>query len=338
MSKKPQSQALDYTMLGHLTQLFGPSGSEGNVADFISAQLGPHSDEIKLDTMGNLIVRRQGTGKRIMVAAHMDQIGVMITNIDKEGFLRFSPLGGVPISALNQQRVKFRNGRIGAIGVEKLDRLADLRLEKLFIDIGASSREEASKFVQIGDTAIFVGDFVEAGSRIISKAFDDRIGCFVAIEALKRVKTKHELAFVFTVQEEVGTRGAQTAAYALDPDIAIAVDVTTTGDTPKAHQMAVELGKGVAIKVFDRSMVTSPKVKRWMSDVATEMKIPFQWEVLESGGTDSGAIHLTKGGIPSGVISIPTRYVHSPTEMLDKNDVEAAVNLLVALLESSAEL
>lgn len=338
MLNKTDSSTPDYSILNKLTQLFGPSGSEGEVAEYISTQLQPYSDQITIDTMGNLIVRRQGTGKRIMVAAHMDQIGIIVTNIDKEGFLRFSILGSMPITAINKQRVMFRNGRIGVIGIEKIEKLTDLKLEKLYIDIGASSREEAAKFVQIGDPAVLVGNYTECGSRIISKAFDDRIGCFVAMEAFKRLKTNHELAFVFTVQEEVGTRGAQTAAYALDPDLAIAVDVTSTGDTPKAHQMSVELGKGVAIKVFDRSMVTSPQVKRWMSDIAIKNKIPFQWEVLEFGGTDSGAIHLTKGGIPSGVISIPTRYIHSPAEMADKNDVESAVNLLVALLESTAEL
>ncbi|HZK86277.1 MAG TPA: M20/M25/M40 family metallo-hydrolase, partial [Desulfosporosinus sp.] len=170
------------------------------------------------------------------------------------------------------------------------------------------------------------------------KALDDRIGCFVAMEALKRTKSTHELAFVFTVQEEIGTRGAQTAAYALEPDLAIAIDVTATGDTPKAHPMAVELGKGVGIKVLDHSMITSPQIKRWMAAVATDRNIPFQWEVLEYGGTDSGAIHLSRGGVPSGVLSIPTRYVHSPAEMLDKRDVEAAVDLLVALLERPTEL
>jgi len=329
---------LDYSILNKLTQLFGPSGSEEEVARYISAQLQPYSDEITTDTMGNLIVRRQSSGKRIMVAAHMDQIGVIITNVDKKGFLRFSILGSIPITALNKQWVRFRNGKIGVIGIERIDKLVDLKYEKFYIDIGASSREEAGKFVQIGDPAVLVGDYTECGSKIISKAFDDRIGCFVAIEAFKRVKTSHDLIFVFTVQEEVGTRGAQTAAYALDPDLAIAVDVTATGDTPKARQMSVELEKGVAIKVFDRSMVTSPQVKRWMSDVALEKGIPFQWEVLEFGGTDSGAIHLTKGGIPAGVISIPTRYIHSPAEMSDKNDIESAVNLLIALLESSAEL
>lgn len=329
---------MDFELLKQLTQLFGPSGSEERVAEFISTQVRPYCDKLTIDTLGNLIVQRHGTGKRIMIAAHMDEIGLMITHINKEGFLRFTPLGGVRIQNLVGQRVQFGQGRIGTIGVEKLDKPTDFKLDKLYLDIGVSSREEAEQFVHIGETAVFVGNFAESESRIISKALDDRVGCFVAIEALKRTKSTHELAFVFTVQEEIGTRGALTAAYALEPDLAIAVDVTATGDTPKAHPMSVELGKGVGIKVLDHSMVTSPQVKRWMADVATDRKIPFQWEVLEYGGTDSGAIHLSRGGVPSGVLSIPTRYVHSPAEMLDKYDVEAAVELLVALLESNAEL
>jgi len=329
---------LDFAMLGQLTQIFGPSGSEERVAEFISTQLRPYCDELKTDTLGNLIVRRHGTGKKIMVAAHMDEIGLMITHIDKAGFVRFTPLGGVRIPNLVGQRVKFSTGRVGTIGVEKLEKLSDLRLDKLYLDIGLASREEAEQFVHIGETAIFVGDFIESGSRIISKALDDRIGCFVAMEALKRTKSTHELAFVFTVQEEIGTRGAQTAAYALEPDLAIAVDVTATGDTPKAHSMSVELGGGVGIKVLDHSMITSPQIKRWMAAIAADLNIPFQWEVLEYGGTDSGAIHVSRGGVPSGVLSIPTRYVHSPAEMLDKRDVEAAVDLLVALLERPIEL
>ncbi len=329
---------MDFTMLGQLTQLFGPSGSEELVSKFIAAQVRPYCDELTRDTLGNLIVRRHGNGKKIMVAAHMDEIGLMITHINKEGFLRFAPLGGVQISNLIGQRVMFIDGRIGTIGVEKLDKRSDFKLDKLFLDIGVSSQDEAEQFVHIGETAVFVGDFVEFGTRLISKAFDNRIGCFIAIEALKRTKSTHELAFVFTAQEEIGTRGAKTAAYALEPDLAIAVDVTATGDTPKAHPMSLELGSGVGIKVFDRSMITSPKIKRWMADIATARKIPFQWEVLEYGGTDCGAIHLSRGGVPSGVLSIPTRYVHSPAEMIDKRDVEAAIELLVALLEDSAEL
>jgi len=329
---------LDFATLKQLTQIFGPSGSEERVADFIASELRPFCDEIKTDALGNLIVQRHGTGKKIMIAAHMDEIGLMITHINQEGFLRFTPLGGVYITHLVGQRVKFRSGRVGTIGIEKLDKPSDFKLDKLYLDIGAASHEEAEQLVHIGETAVFVGDFVESDSRIISKALDDRIGCFVAMEALKRTKSTHELAFVFTAQEEVGTRGAQTAAYALEPDLALAVDVTATGDTPKARTMSIELGSGVAIKVLDHSMITSPQVKRWMAAVATDQNIPFQWEVLEFGGTDSGAIHLSRGGVPSGVLSIPTRYVHSPAEMLDKRDVEAAVDLLVALLERPTEL
>lgn len=328
---------LDFVILEKLTQIFGPSGSEERVSAFISTQLRPYCDEIKIDPLGNLIVSRHGTGKKIMVAAHMDEIGLMITHLDKDGFLRFTTLGGVRVPNLVGRRVKFSNGRVGTIGVEKLEKPSDFKLDKLYLDIGVSSREEAEGFVHIGDMAVFVGDFVDCGSKMISKAFDDRIGCFVAMEALKRTKSTHELAFVFTVQEEIGIRGARTAAYALEPDLAIAVDVTATGDTPKAHPMSVELGKGVGIKVLDHSMITSPQIKRWMAAVATDLNIPFQWEVLEYGGTDSGAIHLSRGGVPSGVLSIPTRYVHSPAEMLDKRDVEAAVELLAALLERPLE-
>ena len=168
----------------------------------------------------------------------------------------------------------------------------------------------------------------------MGKAMDDRVGCFVAMEALKRTKSPHDLTFVFTAQEELGARGARTAAYALEPDLALTVDATATGDTPKAHPMAVELGKGVGIKVRDSSMITSPQIKTWMAQRAEACKIPYQWEVLESGGTDSGAIHVSRGGVPSGVLSIPTRYVHSPGEILDKRDVEAAVALLTDLLEN----
>lgn len=327
--------SLDFSLLERLTQTYAPSGIERAVAEQISEIIRPYCDSLTQDKMGNLIAVRKGSGngKKIMVAAHMDEIGVMITHIDKNGFLRFTTVGGVHITELPHRRVRFSNGRTGVISLEKLDKPADLKLSKLYIDIGAADQDEAEGMVQIGDSAVFTGEFAWAGSRIISKALDDRIGCFVAIEALKRVQTEHEIAFAFTVQEEVGLRGAQTAAFALEPDVALAVDVTLTGDTPKAHPMDVKLGSGVAIKVLDRSMITPPQVKQWMAETAEKERIPYQWEVLEAGGTDSGAIHLTKGGIPAGVLSIPTRFVHSPSEMIDAKDVEAAVELLVALLE-----
>lgn len=326
---------LDYSLLERLTQTNAPSGVEKEIAEQITEVIRPYYDTLIQDKLGNLIAVRKGSGKKVMVAAHMDEIGVMVTHIDENGFLRFTPIGGVYINELLHRRVQFLNGRIGVIGVEKLEKPSDLKLSKLYLDIGAANQEEAKQIVRIGDSAVFTGEFINNGSFIFSKALDNRVGCFVAIEALKRVQSEHEISFAFTVQEEVGLRGAQTAAFALEPDVAIAVDVTLTGDTPKAHPMEVKLGNGVAIKVFDRSMITPPKVKQWMADTAEKEQIPYQWEVLEAGGTDSGAIHLTKGGIPAGVISIPTRYVHSPSEMINIQDVEAAVDLLVALLEGS---
>lgn len=325
---------LNVALLERLTQTYGPSGCEEQIRTLIAEEIHPFCDEIYTDALGNLIAIRRGKDKKIMVAAHMDEIGLMITHIDAQGFLRFTTIGGIHIAELPHRRVQFQNGQIGTIGVEKLDRPSDLKLGKLFIDIGATSREDAEEHVHIGDTAVFSGAFSTCGSRLMSKALDDRVGCFIAIEALKNVKTKYEVAFVFTVQEEVGTRGAQTSAYGLDPDVAIAIDVTATGDTPKAHPMDVQLGLGAAIKVFDRSMITPPRVKQWMAETAQHQNIPYQWEVLEFGGTDSGAIHLTKGGIPAGVISIPTRYVHSPSELVDRQDVSAAIHLLLALIEN----
>jgi putative aminopeptidase FrvX len=330
---------VNYSLLKSLTQTFGPSGVEEQVTQLIKAEVESFCDEIRTDKLGNLIAIRKGKGKKIMVAAHTDEIGVIITHIDEKGFLRFALLGGVHTQELLHRRIQFKSGLVGIISVEKLEKPTDLKLNnKLYIDIGTRSREESERLVRIGESAIFMGSYEENDHRILSKAMDDRIGCFVAIEALKRLRTNHEVYFVFTVQEEVGLRGAQTAAYALEPELAIAIDVTLTGDTPKAHPMEVKLGDGVAIKVMDRSMITPPEVKGWMAQIAEEHNIPYQWEVLEFGGTDSGAIHLTKGGIPAGVLSIPTRYVHSPSEVVDRRDIEAAVHLLVALLESPANL
>lgn len=329
---------LDYKLLERLTQSFGPSGVEEKVTSFLAEEVRPYCDEVSTDPLGNLIAIRRGSGKKIMIAAHADEIGVMITHIDEKGFLRFAPLGGVHIQELPHRRVLFQSGIVGTIGVEKLEKPSDLKLNKLYIDIGTTSLEESKACVHVGESAVFAGNYVKQDNRITSKALDDRVGCFVALEVMKRLQTDHEIYFVFTVQEEVGVRGAQTAAFALDPDLAIALDVTGTGDTPKAHPMDVKLGHGAAIKVFDRSMITHPKIKSWMAQTADQNTIPYQWEVLEFGGTDSGAIHLTKGGIPSGVISIPTRYIHSPSETVDQRDIESATRLLLALLEGPAEL
>lgn len=320
-------------LLKKLLETFGPSGNEETIREVIREEVKDYVDEIKVDALGNLIAIKKGKGKKIMVASHMDEIGIMVSSIDENGFLRFTNIGGVsPFTSL-YQRVFFANGTLGVVGMEKLDEMKDLTLSKMFIDIGANSKEEAMKKINIGDVACFYTPFVQNDDYIMSKALDDRIGCYVSIEALKALKDcPNEVYFVFTVQEEVGLRGAKTAAYGIDPDMGIALDVTGTGDTPKCRTMEVKMGKGAAIKVKDNSVLAHPQVKNLMIETAKENNIAYQLEILEFGGTDSGAIHLTRSGVPSGVISLPCRYVHSPSEMVSVKDVEGAVELLTKIL------
>jgi len=317
-------------LIKRLTEEYGPSGTEGEVAETIRAEITPFVDEVKLDELGSLMAVRKGAGARVMLAAHMDEIGLIVTHIDKKGFLRFSAVGGVSASRLSGLRVVFGNGQVGTIGLEKSGNTMD----KMFIDIGATSKEEAEAKVSIGDFAVFKQDYVDLGDRLIAKAMDDRVGCAVLIEAARRLKTSpNQVYFVFTSQEEVGCRGAGTAAYAIEPDMGIAVDVTRTGDTPEAATMEVSLGKGAAIKVRDSGIIVHQGVRQFLVQTAKESNIPYQLEVLISGGTDAGPMQRSRGGVPAGVISIPSRYVHSPSEMVDINDVEGCVKLLTAVLE-----
>lgn len=325
------------TLLKRLTETFGPSGNEGPVLEVVKKELRGYVDRLHVDVLGNLIAVK-GTGKRrVMVCAHADEIGVVVTHIDKKGFLRFTNVGGLRAVNLLGHRVAFANGVCGTIGEEKRESPKDeLRTDKMYIDIGASSAAEASKLVKIGDMACFVQPFQEVGRRYIAKAFDDRVGCVVIIEAIRRLKKCPATVYaVFTAQEEVGVRGARTAAFSIKPDVAIAVDITGTGDTPEAHTMAVELGKGPAIKVMDSGMLASPQVKAALVAAAKRARVPYQLEVLVGGTTDAWGIQVTLEGIPSGVISIPTRYVHTPSEMVDAKDVENCVRLLVEFLENS---
>lgn len=326
-------------LLKKLLETYGPSGNEGKIRALIHQEIKDYVDEIKTDKMGNLIAVKKGTGTKVMVAAHMDEIGVIVTGIDENGFLRFANIGGVSPYISLGQRVMFENGILGVVGMEHLENMKDLKLNKMYIDIGAKTKEEAMAKVSLGDVGCFYQSFAPVNENLVSKALDDRIGCFVAIETLKQIKrTSNEIYFVFTVQEELGTRGAKTAAFGLNPDLGIAVDVTATGDTPKAKSMAVKLGEGPAIKIKDHSLLSHPAVKNLMIETAKENHIPYQLEVLEFGGTDSGAIHLTREGIPSGVLSIPCRYIHSPSETVSKNDVENAIVLLTKILEKEISL
>ncbi|KAB3524943.1 M42 family metallopeptidase [Alkaliphilus serpentinus] len=332
------SYSLNKELLTEILSIFSPSGNEGLIRHLIEEEIKDYVDEIHTDALGNLIARKKGNGRKVMVAGHMDQIGMMITYIDDHGFLRFTNVGGLSPAVCYSQRVIFENGTIGVVGTEKLDSLKDLTLEKLFIDIGASTREEAEKLVSIGDTCVYYSEPLIDDKKVISPAMDDRIGCFIMIEAIKKInESPYDLYFVFTVQEEVGIRGAKTSAYAINPDYGIALDVTSTGDTPKAKTMAVKLGNGPAIKVRDNSLLCHPKIKNHMVKQAKAHNIPYQMEVLEFGGTDSGSIHLTREGVPSGVLSIPTRYIHTDCEMCHITDIANSIELTAKILEAEIE-
>jgi len=325
---------LNLDLLKKIVATYSPAGNETRICQLIKEEVENYADEVYTDALGNLIVRKKGEGKKVLLAGHMDQIGLMVTYIDEKGFVRFTNIGGISAAVTFSQRVIFENGTIGIVGCEKIDGLKDLTLDKLFIDIGASSKAEAEEKVSIGDMCVYYSEVIMDDKNIIAPALDDRIGCFIMIEILKSLKTcSNDIYFVFTVQEEVGTRGAKTAGYAIQPDIAIAFDVTATGDTPKARTMAVKLGHGPAVKIKDNSILCHPKVKNLMIEKAEKNTIPYQLEVLEFGGTDSGAIHLTRSGVPSGVLSIPCRYIHSTCEMVSLSDVSNAVDLSIKILE-----
>ncbi|QUH20754.1 M42 family metallopeptidase [Alkaliphilus sp. B6464] len=325
---------LNLDLLKRIVATYSPSGNETRVCELIKEEVKDYADEVYTDPLGNLIVRKKGQGKKVLLAGHMDQIGLMVTYIDDKGFIRFTNVGGISPAVTFSQRVIFENGTIGVVGCEKIDNLKDLTLDKLFIDIGASSKEEAEEKISIGDICVYYSEVIMDDKNIIAPALDDRIGCFIMIEILKALKaSENDIYFVFTVQEEVGTRGAKTAGYAIEPDIAISYDVTATGDTPKSKSMAVKLGHGPAVKIKDNSILCHPKVKNLMIEQAEKNSIPYQLEVLEFGGTDSGAIHLTRAGVPSGVLSIPSRYIHSDCEMVSLIDVSNAVELSLRILE-----
>ncbi|MBI4790968.1 MAG: M42 family metallopeptidase [Chloroflexi bacterium] len=328
-------------LIRRLSETYGPSGHEDKIRELIRAEIKPLVDEMRVDALGNLIARKKGTGpaprKKVMLAAHMDEIGVIVTHVDEKGYLRFAPLGAVSPLTLFGHRCIFANGTIGVFGREKKEAKAtEVKLDQLFIDVGAT---DAIPAVQVGDAAGFWRAFGDLGNRLIGKAMDDRIGCAVLIETLRELrKSPHDLSFVFTVQEQVGARGAATSAYGVQPDLALAVAVTDTGDTPESNTMAVALGKGPAIKVKDSGMLAHPAVKNLLITTAQEGKLPYQLEVFSGHSTDAIAMQVTREGVPTGVISIPQRYARTSSEMVDFNDVQNAVKLLVSFLGKPLKL
>ncbi len=344
------------SLIEKLTGTFSPSGYEDAIRAVIRKEITKLADDVRVDALGNLIVRKgpssgsryarrtQATrptaqgAKKIMIAAHMDEIGLMVTHVDSNGFVRFTGIGGVYPRNLPGGRVRFVNGTVGVIGLEPTDHAEKIPApDKMFIDVGATDKKNCP--VKTGDVAAFERPFTDLGNRLVAKSMDDRIGCAVAIEVMRALKsTPHEIYFVFTTQEEVGTRGAQTSAYGIDPDLGFSIDVTGWGDTPGQKDFEVALGKGPAIKIRDGGMLSDPRIVDWMIRTAEKSKLPYQREVLLGGTTDARAMQLVRGGVPVGCISIPCRYVHSPSEMVDYNDVQNAVKLILALLRAPINL
>lgn len=326
-------------LLKTLTETFGPSGYEDAVRKVILKEVKPLADEVRVDALGNLIVRRKPdkgskNPKRIMLAAHMDEIGIIASHIDKKGFVRFTNVGGTFGRYTLGARVRFMNGVTGVVGYDRLEQVDNaLPINKMYIDVGASRKEDCP--VKVGEFAAFERSYLEMGDRLVAKSMDDRTGVAVLIETLRRIKSSpHDLYFVFTTQEEVGLRGAGAAAYGIEPEIGIAVDVTATGDTPASMKMVMELGKGPCVKFRDPGMLSDPRVVDWMIKTAEKAKIPYQREVLLIGSTDGREIQISRAGVMTGALSIPCRYVHSASEMVDYNDLKNSVKLLTAMLKN----
>lgn len=325
-----------FELISKLTAVFGPSGREESVSQVISQLAAPYADEITTDTLGNLIIHKRGEGSRLMLAAHMDSIGLVVTYMEEDGSLRFGKIGGVTAKEIRNAPVRFENGVIGTVKVHGKADEDKLTLDDLYLDIGAESREEAQAMVRLGDTAVYATVIGKAGNRVISPYLDNRVACAVLLKVLEQLtKSEYDLYLVFTVQEELGLRGAKTAAYGIDPELAIAVDVTGAYDYPGAPKAgSAVLGGGAAIKVMDSSVICHPELVEKLSLLAQQRSIKAQMDVLTRGGTDAGAIHQSRQGVKTGGISIPCRYSHTPTSVADLRDVEACVDILTAFLET----
>ena len=330
-------------LIKQLTEAYGPPGYEQAVRDIIQDLVVPFADSVEVDPLGNLHALNNGDssgqGVTVMLAAHMDEIGLIVSHIDENGFGRLTTLGGVQPETMVGNRAIFTNGALGVINIEKwpLNDKLDHSHRKLYLDFGVSDKKDVP--VRIGDVAGFQRPFVDLGDTLIAKSMDDRIGCAILVETLKQLEqSPHQVHFVFTVQEEVGLRGATTAAYKVHPDISIAVDVTDSGDVPERKHFEVKMGQGPAIKVMDRGMLAHPGLKKWMVETATRHKIPHQLEVLTLGTTDAKAMQLAHEGSAAGALSIPCRHVHTPSEMVSYSDVQNAAKLLLALRSEPARL
>lgn len=334
-------------LLKQLSEAFGVSGDEGNVRNLLRAELQNHAEELTTDSLGNLYVKK-GLGKkpRVMLAAHMDEVGLMVVGFEKSGLLRVTTVGSLDHRVLVSKPVVVGNDHVpGVIGAKAIhlqkpqERKQPIEIENLYIDIGVHSQEEAEKLVKIGDYVAFRSSVNEIGDNcLLGKAFDDRAGCAVLAEVMKD-DYNLELTGVFTVQEEVGLRGAGVAAYNVHPEVAIVFEGTSAADVAGTKEAGhvTQLGKGPAITFMDSSFITPQYMIDLAVGTAEKLGIPYQFRRLTTAGTDAGQISQTHAGIPSIVISVPCRYIHSPATLINLDDYQNTIRLAKGILRAIAE-
>ena len=327
-------------LVKELTSLNGPSGFEDEVRDFIRAHA--ICDEIFTDSMGNLICHKKGSGKKVMVSVHMDEVGFIITNITDEGFLSFRPLGGVMTAVLNSKKLLIGENKIpGIVGTKAFHLQKDdeanspVKIKDLYIDIGASDKESAEKIVSLGDYAVFDGEYIEFGDNLVkSKALDDRVGCAIMLE-LMREKYDSDMYFCFTVQEEVGCRGARIVAERIKPDIALVIEGTTCSDVygSKPHNQVTNLGGGAVMTAVDGAAISDKNYYDFIMKTAEDNGIKLQIKKTTMGGTDAGVIQRSGYGVKTAVLAVPCRYIHSPVSVMNTDDAESVYKLSKAVLK-----
>lgn len=327
----------------------GVSGYEKEVRQAIRDEISPYVDEVSTDSIGNLFAVKKGSGNspKVMISAHMDEVGLFVDFIESNGFVRFRKVGGIDDRVLLSQRVYIGENRVpGIIGAKPIHLQGPdergqrvVSSDDMFIDIGANSKDNAQGLVKVGDPVAFATKFVQSGDLLRGKAFDDRAGCGVLVELLKR-DYPFTLFGVFTVQEEVGLRGARVAAFSLNPDFGFALEGTTAGDTPSKRDVSpsTNMGAGPAITIMDRSVISDRRLVSLLVDTARKENIPYQFKRTITGGTDAGAIHLARGGVPSVTVSVPVRYIHAPVGMMRMSDFQNTIELMYRSLCRIIEL
>jgi putative aminopeptidase FrvX len=330
-------------LLEKLCNATGPSGFEGEVREIIKEEIKNYVDEIKVDVMGNIIAHKKGNGRKVLIDAHMDEVGFIITGHNDDGTLRFEALGGINGKVLLSKVVLIGEDKIpGVIGFKPIhlqsgdERKKNVRASQCCIDVGLSSKEEAKKVIKIGEFVVFDVKYGEFGEGLVKgKAFDDRMGCAVAIEILKE-NYNCDLYVSFNVQEEVGERGAFVSAFNINPDIGVALEGTICADMPNIpkHLSATEIGKGPALSIMDRTSIFNDEILREIIKVAEEKDIPYQLRRAIAGGNDAGAILMSAEGAKVATVSVPCRYIHSSVSVASIKDYENTVTLMVEWLKT----